>query len=102
MGGDSQSLLEQEPLRSKDRGLLSYNIVVENVCHNGHNTKLSTLYVTGLCRYAGKPDVPEALAQVFRTIRQGHLPRLLARGRDSRQRRDTSKSLEDTLLPTNK
>ena len=26
VGGDSQSLLEREPTRSKDRGLLSYNI----------------------------------------------------------------------------
>ena len=26
IGGDSQSLLEREPLRCKDRGLLSYNI----------------------------------------------------------------------------
>ena len=28
IGGDSQSLLEGEPLRSKDKGLLSYNIDV--------------------------------------------------------------------------
>ena len=26
VGGDSKSLLEREPTRSKDRGLLSYNI----------------------------------------------------------------------------
>ena len=29
IGGDSQSLLEPEPLRSKDRALLSYNIEIE-------------------------------------------------------------------------
>ena len=28
--GDSQSLLEREPLRSKDRGLFSYNIDIDN------------------------------------------------------------------------
>ena len=29
VGGDSQSLLEREPTRSKDRGLLSYNIDIQ-------------------------------------------------------------------------
>ena len=36
IGGDSQSLLEREPLQSKDRGLLSYNIdYIENDTQKG-------------------------------------------------------------------
>ena len=31
IGGDTHSLLEREPLRSKDSGLLSYNIDIEEM-----------------------------------------------------------------------
>ena len=35
IGGDSQSLLERDPLRSKDRGLFSYNIEM-TFCNTTH------------------------------------------------------------------
>ena len=34
VGGDSQSLLEREPTRSKDKGLLSYNIEISVTIKN--------------------------------------------------------------------
>ena len=43
IGGDSQSLLEREPLRSKDRGLISCNIDTENTMFYGAKVQISVV-----------------------------------------------------------
>ena len=54
VGGDSQSILEREPIRSKDKGLLSYNIDSK---HNAYLKSGVRINVDGVSNPSGLEKV---------------------------------------------
>ena len=69
IGGDSQSLLEREPTRSKDRGLLSYNniIVMDHTSNHVHSNHFDvfSMYLYPVCSKKHNKQISHDLRHFF-------------------------------------